>query len=84
MTSYIEETENCRLRGFQREADEICRLILNTDLPLVDIEIQIEKLREKAAQLFPGKEELFSMIYDSRFRRLWNQFRVNNTEVCYE
>jgi len=67
--------ETRRLRAFQQEADALCRLILTTDLPWIDIEIQIEKLRQKCARLFPGKTELFEMIYVSRFLRLWEQWR---------
>lgn len=78
------EAETRRLRTFQLEADGICRLIIDADLPLVDIEIQIEKLRAKAREMFPGKEKLFTQIYESRFRRLWNQFRGNNKEVFNE
>jgi len=78
------EAETCRLRAFQLEADEICRLIIDTDLPLVDIEIQVEKLRVKAREMFPGKEKLFAQIYESRFQRFGNQFRDNNKEVFNE
>jgi hypothetical protein len=47
------ERETLDLRAFQREADDVCRLILDTDLPWVDIEIRIEKLRQEAERLFP-------------------------------
>lgn len=69
------EQETRVMRAFQREADEISHLIVNTDLPWVDIEIRIEKLRGEASELFPGKEYLFELIYDSRFKRLWSQWR---------
>jgi len=69
------ERETGRLRHFQREADHISRLILNTDLPWVDIEIQIGKLRGKAERLFPRKGDLFEQVYVARFRRLWQQWR---------
>lgn len=69
------ERETRHLRAFQREADDICRLILNTDLPWVDIQIQIEKLRQKAERAYPLKKHLFTLLYESRFRRLWEQWR---------
>jgi hypothetical protein len=69
------EKETRRLRRFQRQADEISRLILNTDLPWVDIEIRIEGLRREAQRRFRGKDELFEQIYESRFRRLREQWR---------
>lgn len=69
------QTENLRLRQLQRRADEVARLILNTDLPWVDIAIQIERLREETRRLFPGKDALFDLIYVHRFERLWDQWR---------
>lgn len=62
------------MNRLQREADRISVLILSTDLPQVDILIQVEKLRELCEELFPGREDLFEMIYASRFERLWEQF----------
>lgn len=67
--------ENRYLRAFQRQADEICHLIVNTDLPWVDIAIQIDRLRTEAARLFPLKMTLFEWIYMRRFQRLWTQWR---------
>ena len=63
------------LRAFQQQADALARLILNTDLPWIDIEIQIGHLRREAERLFPRKLELFERLYVSRFRRLWEQWR---------
>lgn len=68
------ERETRNLKAFQREADNISRLILNTDLPWIDIQIEIEKLRREAKRLFPQKMELFDMIYVNRFKRLWQQW----------
>jgi hypothetical protein len=64
------------IRRFQREADEIASLILDTDLPWIDIELRIDRLRQEARRLFPRKTELFEMVYASRYRRLWRQWRV--------
>ncbi len=61
----------------RREADRICTLILSSDLPEVDIAIEREKLRDLCDELFPGRGELFEMIYDSRFDRLWQQFAAD-------
>lgn len=57
-----------------RGADRVCALILDGDLPAVDIDIAIENLRDEAEQLFPGCDELFERIYGSRFERLRAQF----------
>ncbi|MCX6354945.1 MAG: hypothetical protein NTZ78_08590 [Candidatus Aureabacteria bacterium] len=59
----------------KRMADEVCRMILDERLPDVDVEIAQNRVREKCRELFPDKLELFEMIYESRFKRLWEQFR---------
>ena len=69
------DRETRTLRDFQSKASDISRLILNTDLPWVDIAIRIEELRAEAARLFPQKKDLFDLIYVNRFRRLWEQWR---------
>ena len=62
-------------RELQRLADRICFLILSTDYPKVDIEIEKQSLRERCQELFPERMDLYEMIYESRFQRLWQQFR---------
>ena len=64
------------IRAFQRKADGISRLIVNTDLPWVDILIEIEKLRREAERLFPQKMDLFDLIYVNRFERMRKQWRL--------
>jgi len=59
----------------KRLADEVCRMILDERFPDVDVEIAQDRVREKCLELFPDKLDLFEMIYESRFRRLWEQFR---------
>src|SRR3989338_7282542 len=63
------------VRALQRQADRICELIVSGDVPLIDIEIQQAALREAAARAFPDKQALYQLLYESRFRRLWQQFR---------
>lgn len=67
--------EDERLRRFQQRADAISRLILNTDLPWVDIAIRIEALRAEAQRICPQRMDLFARIYEARFARLWAQWR---------
>lgn len=69
------QRETVSLRAFQRRADDISGMIVGTDLPWVDIQIQIEQLRAEANRLFPLKKYLFDLIYVSRFKRLWAQWR---------
>ena len=62
------------MRIIQREANRICSLILSTDLPEVDILIERARLRDRCEEMFPGSEQLYEMIYESRFDRLMEQF----------
>jgi hypothetical protein len=59
----------------QRRADRICALIVSSDYPEVDIEIEIQKLRRWCRERLPDRAELFELVYVSRFRRLRDQFR---------
>ena len=67
--------EDEAVRALQRQADRICELIVSGDVPLIDIEIQQAALREAVVRAFPDKQALYQLIYESRFRRLWQQFR---------
>ena len=67
--------EENRLGELQRAADRVSFLIVATDCPRVDIDIQRAELRRRCKTLFPDKMDLFEMLYESRFRRLWEQFR---------
>jgi len=58
-----------------RLADRVCQLILREDYPEVDVLIARRRLRERCEELFPDRMELYDLIYESRFDRLWEQFR---------
>jgi hypothetical protein len=62
-------------RVLQRRADRIAFLIVASDYPDIDIEIEIRNLRRWCAEHLPDRLELFEMVYASRFSRLWQQFR---------
>lgn len=64
-----------RTQELQKQADRICSRILDEEYPDIDVEIAIANLREQAVEWFPDREELFEMIYASRFERLRQQFR---------
>ena len=67
-------------RELQRRADRICSLIVASDYPAIDIVIGIRQLRDFAESRFPDRLVLFEMVYESRFRRLWKQFRQDSEE----
>jgi len=56
-----------------RRADRITSLVLYSDLPQVDIEIEIDKLREFCRERFADRMDLFEMVYAGRWRRLREQ-----------
>jgi hypothetical protein len=67
--------ENEKLEAFQRKADRIAFLIVASDYERIDVEIEKAELRQECARQFPDKLDLYDMIYESRFQRLWEQFR---------
>ena len=70
-----------RAETFRREADRIVSLILHSDMPRIDIEIEIRAFRSRVLAAFPDKEFLFISLYLARFRRIWNQFRDEGDEL---
>ncbi len=64
-----------KMEYLKRRADRIAFFIVASDLPEIDILIEEENLREECSQLFPDRMHLYEMIYDARFRRLFEQFR---------
>ena len=54
-----------RMRELQRMADRVCVLILSSDLPAIDIEKG--KVRKRCLDLYPDREQLYEMVYESRF-----------------
>jgi hypothetical protein len=72
---FLVTEENEKLAAFQRKADRIAFLIVASDYERIDVDIEKAELRQECARLFPDKLELYDMIYESRFQRLWEQFR---------
>jgi len=68
-------TSREKMQEIQREADRICSVIVASDYPDIDIELMTGALREKVEEYFPDGLDLYEMIYESRFRRLREQFR---------
>ena len=67
--------EDEAVRALQKQADRISEMIVSGDGLPVDIEIQQAALREAVARVFPEKQALYQLLFESRFRRLWQQFR---------
>ena len=69
------QLDRVRSQEIREMADRISSLIVQKDMPRVDIEIEIKNFRTFVLEHFPEKEELFKAIYINRFRRLWDHFR---------
>lgn len=67
--------EDRKIREIRAMADRIASLIIGSDYPMIDIEIEKQKLKERISELFPDKVDLYDLIYEPRFRRLKDQFR---------
>ena len=61
--------------SLKRKADRICSLIVASDYPDIDIEIEIHNLRRWCEEHLPDRLALFDLVYVARFRRLREQFR---------
>jgi len=68
----------------QRRADRLCSLIVESDYPAIDVVIEIRQLRDFVEEHFPDRMVLFERIYESRFKRLWEQWRSNSGEALPE
>ena len=71
------ETDQETHRNFQRRIDRLCSLIVASDCTEREIDIERLHLRVQAVRLFPEKMPLYDLIYESRFRRLREQFRAH-------
>ena len=67
--------EDRKIMEIRAMADRIASLIVGSDYPMIDIEIEKQKLKERISELFPDKVDLYDLIYEPRFRRLKDQFR---------
>jgi len=74
------EEEREKAAEIQRDAQVICQMILNEECSKVDIDIAEEQLKEKVRQLFPHQLHTYEIIYEARFKRLWEQFRAGGQE----
>jgi hypothetical protein len=77
-TRYLLMQEEMKISDIRLMADRISFLIVATDYPHIDIEIDKQKLQDKIGELFPEKAYLYELIYAPRFRRLAEQFRGIN------
>ena len=71
------KNEDVKIQQIKKLADKIAVLIVSTDYPEIDLEIEKQKLKERISELFPDKIHIYGLIYEPRFKRLFEQFREN-------
>lgn len=71
---------DARWQDLQQQADRISEMIITRETPLIDIEIKQAGLKSAANQFFPDEPGLYQTAYETRFRRLWQQFRHSETD----
>ncbi len=69
-----------RWQDLEQQARHICELIVVRETYLIDIEIKQAALKNALSQLFPNDPGLYLVLYETRFRRLWQQFRHTETD----
>jgi hypothetical protein len=69
----VEEEEH--IAAIKQCADTIASLIVTSDSSLEDIASEKTRLRELIERFFPEKMYLYDLLFESRFKRLWEQFR---------
>lgn len=62
--------EDRKIRYLRRMVDFTMALIMQSDMPLEEAARHAEGVREFALKLFPGKGDVFDLVYAPRFRRL--------------
>ncbi len=62
--------EDKRIRYLRRMVDLTITLIMSSDMTLDEAQRHAAGAREFALRLFPGKGDVFDLVYAPRFRRL--------------
>ena len=70
--------EDRKIRCLRRMVDFTLALIMQTDMTLEEAARHAAAVRELAANLFPGKGDVFDLVYAYRFRRvLTDKYRLS-------
>lgn len=69
-TEEEKKEENRKIRRLRIMADLTMSLIIQTDMTHEEASAHAASVRELAIRLFPGKGEVYDLIYAPRFRRL--------------
>ena len=66
---------NRQIEELERESYRIVGMICSESVPEGDVRAAIERLRGRAADVFPEDPRVFDRIYGRRFARLRTRFR---------
>jgi hypothetical protein len=66
----------------RRAADRICSMIVSSAYEDTDVKAARSELRRKVTECLPDRLEFYDRVYESRFDRLWGQFRGNGPDQC--
>jgi len=72
--------EEVKLEHIRRSSDRIVTLILNSNCEKSDIDREKMMLKQLIEAISPESIHLYELIYEPRFQRLWDQFRVESPE----
>jgi hypothetical protein len=64
----------------RRAVDRICSMIVSSAYRDEEITAARSELRRKVAECLPDRLEFYDRVYESRFDRLWQQFRANDPD----
>jgi hypothetical protein len=75
------EQENLKIRRLRLIVDLVSSLLRQTDMPLSEAVRLVRAVRAQALVLFPGKEQVYDLIYAPRFARILREkYRVEYPE----
>lgn len=63
------DEENRRIRRLKISADLLVQILMTRPLTIAEAERLIQGVRSLSQELFPGKDDVFDLIYMPRFRR---------------
>ena len=69
--------EDYKLKQLKERVDELCEKII-AGISKEDFFRKEKEVQMLCQRLFPEKLELYKLIYQNRFKRLWEQFRGEN------
>ena len=64
------QEENRKVRRLQLVVDLVTNVLWQSDIPLEEASELVAQTRRFALNLFPGREQTYQLLYQSRFRRL--------------